>query len=174
MTMAGGFIIEAQRVILRPARMEDSPAILAAMECPMIREMHSGGFDGLLAVQSYVGVLLREYEAEKYRTLAVAEKTTDELYGMVTLDVERYFPRAELGYWLSIPYRNKGYMSEAVGAVIKYCFETLGLARVQAVHNPKNPASGRVMQTAGMTFECLLRSYQGFGEDRLLYAAIRE
>jgi len=44
-------------------------------------------------------------------------------------------------------------MHEAVQAVIKYLFEEVGYHRVEAMHDPNNPNSGRVMRKCGMKYE---------------------
>lgn len=40
-------------------------------------------------------------------------------------------------------------MPEAASALLKLCFEVLGLTQVHALHHVENPASGRVMQRIG-------------------------
>ena len=138
----------------------------------MIASMHSGGFKDIEETRRYIEVLLGEYAEGKFRTLAVASRETDVFLGCVIIDVHKYFPRAELGYWIAIPHRNNGYMSEAVAAIIGYAFNSLSLVRVQAVHSVNNPASGRVLEKAGMRFEGTLRLYNG-REDENMYAAVR-
>lgn len=64
---------------------------------------------------------------------------------------------AEIGYVLSKKYWGKGIMSEALSAVIHYLFTQVGLNRIASRHDINNPASGRVMQKAGMQYEGTLR-----------------
>ena len=56
-------------------------------------------------------------------------------------------------------YWNKGLMSEAAKAVIDYLFAEIGVNRVGISHAVKNPASGRVAQKCGLTFEGTKREY---------------
>ena len=70
-----------------------------------------------------------------------------------------------------MPHRNKGYASEAVKAIIGYGFSKLNLRRVQAIHSVDNPASGRVLEKAGMIYEGTLRLYNGVS-DQKMYSAI--
>lgn len=115
--------------------------------------MHSNGFKDISDVRRYIPVLTQEYKDGNFRTLAIADKNSNELCGTITIDIHKFFPRAELGYWISMEYRNKGYASEAVKAIIEYGFTKLNLKRIQAIHNVNNPASGHVLEKAGMTFE---------------------
>lgn len=66
---------------------------------------------------------------------------------------------AELGYCMGYAYWNKGFMPEATKAVIDYLFAEIGLNRVGISHAVKNPASGRVAQKCGLTFEGTKRGY---------------
>lgn len=60
---------------------------------------------------------------------------------------------AELGYWIGVPYWNRGYCTEAARAVVDYGFERLVLERIHAHHLLRNPASGRVLAKIGMRHE---------------------
>ena len=55
----------------------------------------------------------------------------------------------ELGYFIDQKEWNKGYATEALKAAIEELFR-MGVKAVQAAHFESNPASGRVMQKAGM------------------------
>lgn len=82
-------------------------------------------------------------------TWAIANLETDELMGCISLILNRH-RGAEMGYWLGVPFWNHGFMSEAARAVIDAGFTQLNLHRIVAAHFVRNPASGRVMQKAGM------------------------
>jgi ribosomal-protein-alanine N-acetyltransferase len=90
---------------------------------------------------------------------AITEREKDTFIGFIVLCPAKTQPRAEVGYWLGKPYWGKGYMTEALKLLIRLSFEELGLNRVQATHSTQNPASGRVMTKAGMTYEATLRQY---------------
>src|SRR5690606_33820144 len=48
---------------------------------------------------------------------------------------------AEIGYWIGKPWWGRGYATEAVGALIDYCFSVAGFERVTCGHFVDNPAS---------------------------------
>lgn len=60
---------------------------------------------------------------------------------------------AELGYWLGESYWGKGLMTEAVKAATEYGFTELKLKRIFAGVFETNPASAKVLEKAGYTFE---------------------
>ena len=90
---------------------------------------------------------------------AIRLKTNQELIGGIGLHIEASFNRAELGYWIAVPFWNQGYMTEAVEAVIKYGFNQLHLNKIFAVYEADNPASGKVMLKNGMLKEGELKQH---------------
>ena len=58
---------------------------------------------------------------------------------------------ATLGYWIGVPFWNKGFATEAARALLDFAFHRRHYPRVVACHFAHNPASGRVMQKLGMT-----------------------
>ena len=86
-------------------------------------------------------------------------------------DIERI--SAELGYWLGEEFWGRGIMTEVVTAVTDFCFDNFPLRRISAEVFANNPASARVLEKAGFTFEgCLKNNVLKDGEllDSLLYA----
>ena len=86
-------------------------------------------------------------------------RDTDEFIGGMGLHLEPDHRRAELGYWIAVPFWGKGYATEAAAAVLRYGFTERELHRIQATHLQHNPASGRVMEKNGMRHEATLRDY---------------
>lgn len=89
--------------------------------------------------------------------LAMTRKSDGVLLGSISLGVDPAHRRAELGYWVGVPYWGNGYCTEAARATVRYGFETLGLHKVTSRHMVGNEASGRVMEKVGMTREGMLR-----------------
>ncbi|MCC6521692.1 MAG: GNAT family N-acetyltransferase [Polyangiaceae bacterium] len=71
---------------------------------------------------------------------------------------------AELGYLLAPEHWGRGLVSEAVGAIIAFGFERLGLHRIEANVDPANAASLRVLDKLGFVREGFLRENWRFGE----------
>ena len=87
--------------------------------------------------------------------------------------------KADIGYVLARQYWNRGYMTEAVKAVVGWAFNLPGMFRVWAVCDVENLASARVLEKSGMAREGVLRrwsilpniSYEP--RDCFVYAAVR-
>ncbi|WP_461225749.1 GNAT family N-acetyltransferase [Lacticaseibacillus suihuaensis] len=73
-----------------------------------------------------------------------------ELIGACELHADEKNRKAEIGYLLDPVYWGHGYATEAAAAVMALCFDLLGVTRVEAMHDARNPRSGRVMLRLGM------------------------
>jgi RimJ/RimL family protein N-acetyltransferase len=91
--------------------------------------------------------------------LGIIIRETDTLCGGVGLRIEADHRRAELGYWIGVPYWGNGYATEASRTLVKYGLETLGLHRIFASHVVKNSASARVLRKIGMRHEGCQRGH---------------
>jgi RimJ/RimL family protein N-acetyltransferase len=85
--------------------------------------------------------------------LGIVVRESDALCGGVGLRVEPDHRRAELGYWIGVPFWGNGYATEAARALVQYGFETLQLHRIFASHFANNLVSARVLRKIGMRHE---------------------
>jgi len=118
-----------------------------------------------------------EFESGKNVTYAITLRQTGELLGAIGLSIKEIHQRAEMGYWIGVPYWGNGYCSEAAHAILEYGFHRLQLNRIFAEHFASNPASGRVMQKIGMTYEGTLRQHMRKWkqyEDMKIYSILRD
>ncbi len=81
---------------------------------------------------------------------------TGEFIGGIGLHIKKAHQKAVIGYWIGEPFWGKGYMTEALGAVLEFGFETLNLNKIQAVYKLDNPQSGKVMAKNNMIQEAEL------------------
>lgn len=61
--------------------------------------------------------------------------------------------KAEIGYCIGRRWWHMGIMPEALNAVINYLFCEVGMRRIEARHDIRNPNSGAVMRKCGMKYE---------------------
>lgn len=111
----------------------------------------------------------------RQHVFAITMRDGGALVGAMGLIIEPRFFRAELGYWIGVPYWGNGYCTEAGRAVIAFAFDRLRLHRVYATHLARNPASGRVMQKLGMQREGVAVEHawkRGVFEDLVLYGLV--
>ncbi|MBC6402590.1 MAG: GNAT family N-acetyltransferase [Hyphomonadaceae bacterium] len=82
---------------------------------------------------------------------------------------------AHLGYWLGQRYAGRGYARAAVRSVLEYCFNDLGLHRINAAVQADNELSVRLLQALGFTREGTARGYlkiNGHWRDHDVYALL--
>ena len=169
----------SDRLILRPFTLADAPDVHRLV----------GGWDIASATiyiphpyeywmaEEWIGARQGQFESGNQGNFAITLRSNGILVGGISMDTNRTDEHGELGYYIGKPYWNNGYATEATQAVIKYSFEVLGLRRVFAAHFARNPASGRVMQKAGRSYEGCLRQHvkkwDAF-EDMMYYGIVRE
>lgn len=84
---------------------------------------------------------------------------------------------AEIGYCIGAPWWHQGIMTEAVKAVMDFLFDEVGMNRIEARHDPRNPHSGAVMRKCGMQYEGTTRQSDRNNQgicDAALYALLAE
>jgi ribosomal-protein-alanine N-acetyltransferase len=93
--------------------------------------------------------------------------------------IYKFYPenhRAEIGY-MSLPETNgKGYITEAIKAVVTYGFEQLNLHSIEAIIDPNNIASERVLQKNGFVKEAHILEnelWDGKYWDTVIYSLLK-
>ena len=119
--------LETERLILRLFEVSDIAALV-----PLIgaREVAA---TTLRIPHPYTEADARDYIASSHERsgeevrFAIVIRENNSLCGGVGLRIENDYCRAELGYWIGLPYWNRGIATEAAMAVVNYGFESLKL-----------------------------------------------
>jgi ribosomal-protein-alanine N-acetyltransferase len=159
-------ILRTERLLLRQFQSSDAPEV---QRLAGVKEVAAGTFlphpypDG--TAEQWIASQQEEFDADTFVNFAIVLLTQEILIGSIGLAIVAEHQHARLGYWLGLPYWNHGYATEAVEAVLAYGFYQRQLHRIYAPHFQSNPASGRVLQKVGMTYEGRMREhYRRFGE----------
>ena len=126
----------------------------------------------------------RVYWAQRAETQGTAlpfllfRRADQTLLGAITLDNIRRGPvqAGTLGYWIGAPFARKGFMREAILAVVHHAFTQLDLSRIEAACLPENAASRGVLEKCGFKYEGVAQSYlqiNGRWRNHVLYANLR-
>lgn len=171
-------VLTTERLVLRPFRMEDAPAVARMLLTPHIAE-HTLNFPHPYPPGFAEHWISRHRAwAERGVHLQWAICLPDDTpVGAIGIALSADPPHGDIGYWIGPEYWNRGYATEATKAVIAYAFEVLGLPRVQATCFVENEASARVLRKAGMSLEGYLhdgfRDRDGNPRDGELYSVTR-
>jgi ribosomal-protein-alanine N-acetyltransferase len=100
------------------------------------------------------------------------------LLGAITLDNIRRGPSQSgtIGYWIGQTAARRGYMREAIVALVHHAFAALDLSRIEAACLPENAASRGVLEKTGFKYEGVAQSYlqiNGRWRNHVLYASLR-
>lgn len=131
--------------------MRSDPAVMRYVPRPLCREMADAErvFQMMEErIDQHFGInwaITRPGEPESY--LGVI--------GIFRVDADNF--RGELGYMLLPAYWNQGVVSELIPEVLRYGFETMGLHSMEAVIDPENHASRRVLEKHGFVQEAYFK-----------------
>lgn len=151
--------LDAPRVRLRWLTAEDADGLYAIFSdrttmrywsTPAMTERRQG--------EDYLRSIHEGFAAKTLFQWGVERRDGGELLGTVTLFNIHVANRcAEVGYVLRSAHWGRGYMSEALGALIDHSFAVLKLRRLEADVDPNNAKSLRILERMGFSREGLLR-----------------
>jgi len=141
--------IETKRLLLRPFRPEDAPAMYDGWASdPVVTHFLTWPtHESVDATRQVIDFWL----ATEDPTWCIALKETGVPVGSISV-VRAEGDTAEVGYCIARAYWGQGIVPEAFGALIDALFDTFGAKEITAKHDTENPNSGRVMQKCGLRF----------------------
>lgn len=108
-------------------------------------------------------------------SLAIADAGSHEARGACVLTMRPQPGTAGIGYWVIEGARGRGLAARAVGLLAPWALRHAGLSRLEALVEPSNLPSRRVMEAAGFQREGCLRSFLVFATrraDALVYGLV--
>ncbi len=176
MNHIGTKTLETQRLILRRYTLDDARAY-ACVDSPAGNVVWEPPFSQEQTAE--VKGVINRYKNPGYYRWAIALKDSGAVVGgILIVKSDEKMLSCEIAYVINPKYRNRGYASEALRRVLVFLLTEVEYNRVQAGHLADNPASGRVMQKAGMKYEGTLRqdnrNREGVLTDSMIYGLLRE
>lgn len=151
--------LETDRLILREFTIEDANDMYNnwASDKETSKFLDWDVHESVDATKNIIKSWIDEYKSGSLNWV-VELKDTKEIIGSITV-VHLYKKdlNAEIGYCYGSKYWEKGYATEALKRVINFLLNDCEMHLVEARHISGNPASGRVMQKAGMIKEATLK-----------------
>lgn len=152
--------LETQRLVLRRFTLEDAQAMYDhwASDPEVTKFLTWPAHSSPEVTKTVLTDWVQSYEKENYYQWAIVPKELGQPIGSIAVvEQDDRVCKAHIGYCIGKNWWHCGYMSEALKAVLDYLFSQVGLLRVEARHDPRNPHSGGVMKKCGMKFEGTLR-----------------
>jgi RimJ/RimL family protein N-acetyltransferase len=170
--------LETERLLLRPLESRDARLVrklAGAREVAdttlLIPHPYPAG-----VAEDFIAWTRQAAAAGTEYVFAVTLASSGALVGCVGLRVDETHARAELGYWIGVPYWGRGYATEAARRVVRFAFESLDLNRLDSSCFARNAASARVLEKSGFAREGLRPQHvRRFGrfEDLAIYGLLR-
>lgn len=170
--------LETTDLILRPASVELAPYVLDyyLRNRKFLEPFEARHEESFFTLARQCEILKKDMEGAKNyasaRFYICPKANPDCIIGTAALNniVWGCFESCYLGYKLDGGYLNRGYMTQAVTAVVRFAFETLRLHRIEANVMPRNKRSLRVLEKCGFREEGMARNYlkiNGVWEDHI-------
>ena len=180
-------LLVTERLLLRPFRADDL-GLIESLYCDADLLKYTP-FDAMTHEQAaaHLQQIILDWNRDPLYSLefAIIRKPTtqgengEEKIGRCHILIDPDTDTGMIGWFLLREYHGRHYARESGEALIRYCFDVLGLHRVNAVCHPENYASRKALEHCGMRLEACLRQkcrYTKKGviswEDELEYAVL--
>ena len=172
-------IIETSRLILREVKKEDAFDMFTYLsDIDVVKPMGLEPFQTVKDAWDEINWYTSIYEEGTGIRWGITLKDSGKVIGSCGfLNMLTKHSRAEIGYELSKDYWGKGIASEALEAVVKYGYHHYQLERIEALIEPANLSSQKLVEKQGFKREGLLRHYEftcGKFDDLYMYSIIKE
>ncbi|HAH53933.1 MAG TPA: N-acetyltransferase [Flavobacterium sp.] len=127
---------------------------------------------------AHIAMIDEKIENNEGINWAITLKNSSKLIGIIghyRIKPEHY--RAEIGYMLLPDYQGKGIISEAIMEVVNYGFKVMNLHSIEAIIDPDNFASERVLLKNGFVKEAHLKEnecFEGRFLDTVIYSILNQ
>ena len=150
------YTLETDRLILRPLTVNDAEAEFVWLSDPEVNRFMP--YNLYTSVEQAVEWLRHVEQVEDEYHFGFVRKEDGLLVGAGSIGPKPGRPYSvaetwEFGYNLRRDCWNKGYATEATRAMIDFAHRTFGVKDFLASHAVENPASGRVMEKVGCSFD---------------------
>ena len=172
--------LETDRLILRPFVKEDAEAMYRnwASDPEVTKFLSWPTYQTADDAHEILDIWTKQYSDVTFYQWAIELQKVGEPIGSISVvNFDDRVDMVEIGFCIGKPWWGQGIMTEAFQAVIDFLFGEVGVLRIEAGHDPNNPASGAVQRKCGLKYEGTLRrsirSNQGI-TDKVVYAILKE
>lgn len=164
------------RICLRPLEKRDIPALIQHADNPHIAGNLRDRFPSPYTEKDALAYIEKQQTEGVTQNLAITKE--DKLIGIMGYipQADVYRLTAEIGYWVSEDFWNKGITTAAIKVFVPWVFGQSDLVRLYANVFDFNPASKRVLEKVGFNFEGISRNAVVKGDviyDEYRYAILK-
>lgn len=151
--------LETDRLILRKFKLADSEAVFKnwGSDLNVTKYVSFAPHKKVEETKEIISMWISEYADDNFNWI-VELKETHEVIGSISVNGKsKKHNNCEIGYVYGSKFWGNGYATEALRKVLEYLLVDCDFHLVEARHYESNPASGKVMEKAGMKKEGILR-----------------
>ena len=159
MKQIGTVTLETERLILRRVTALDVPAVFTnwASDPLSSRYLDWDKHESIETTSAYIATTIAEYNKGGYHWVVELKESKELIGNLIAFNLDKFGGSVEIGYCYGSKFWGNGYATEALRRVIEFFLLDCEVHTVEARHISGNPASGRVMQKAGMKLDAVLR-----------------
>lgn len=170
-------VIETERLVLRRVTNDDANEVLELRSNPetmkyIPRPLVKNNEDAL----AHIAMIEEKIVSNTGINWGITLKDNPKLLGIIGFyRIQPENHRAEIGYMLLPEFHGKGIIPESVKRLIRYGFDDLKLHSIEAVIDPENKASEKVLQKCGFVKEAHFKEselYEGRFLDKVVYSLL--
>jgi ribosomal-protein-alanine N-acetyltransferase len=171
-------VLITERLLLRSVTRNDSHGIYSSFSDPETMRYMGTPLDDPESVTGIVEDYMNGFNEGYSLVWALEEKRSGLFTGTAGFEEFSFLDQsAETGFTLLCGFKGKGYMLEAMHAILSFGFQSLGLNRIQAKILPENTGAINLVKQLGFTTEgCMRKSvfFNGSFHDELICSILRE
>ncbi len=178
---ATDFILEDERVLLRPLVQEDAESLVQYVQNePILWKFALTPITNKAELTEYVDAAVQARAAGTAYPFIVFDKTLNKYVGSTRFyDIQVNYKTTQLGYtWYSESVWGTGLNEHCKFLLLKFAFETIGFERVEFRADNRNKRSIAAMQKIGCTVEGILRNHlptsDGTRRDSIVLSILKE
>jgi ribosomal-protein-alanine N-acetyltransferase len=159
--------LETDRLILREMTHGDAEAVFKLFSDEAVTQtMDIYKFETIERAHRLINLVAERYRRKEGLRWGITFKDDNRIIGTAGFNyLDDRTLRGEIGYDLEQAQWGKGLTTEAVRAVLKFGFATIGLNRIEATTNLHNIASIKVLYKLGFKEEGIMREYGYWREE---------
>ncbi len=170
--------IQTKRLLLRKMEITDASVLYEYWsDKDVTRYMNILGFESIKQAKDMIGLLNSLADSEKAFRWSIVCKGSKQILGTCGFNNwDKENQRAEIGYELGKQHWGQGFMTEALAGLISHGFGIMALNRIQALVEPENTVSRKLLRKLGFQEEGLLRQYEqvkGNFIDLMMYSILK-
>ncbi len=178
--------LETQRLILRRFELSDAEAMFRnwARDDEVTRFLMWPSHKDIGVSEIILKEWIAKYDDKKFYQWAIVPKsnpdgsTGSEPIGSISIvDMDEKSGLVHVGYCIGRKWWHQGITSEALSELLSFFFKEVGVNRIEARHDPRNPNSGKVMTKCGLRYEGTIKQGDWNNQgvcDYSIYGLVRE